>query len=79
MPNGGIADVYVDGALDRTVDSFSDEVSEGPRSTKRMEAIWHKSKMEDGEHTIRMVIKGEPYPGASPGAHVMISDLIAFR
>ena len=76
MPNGGQADVYLDGELDRTVDSFSDEL--GDRATKRMEAIWHKFTLEDGEHTVRVVVKGEPY-GDSEGSDVTISDLIVFR
>ena len=73
IPNGGQADVYLDGELDRTIDSYSDETS-----TKRMESIWHKFGLPDGEHTIRLAVKGEPY-GDSAGADVTISDLVVFR
>ena len=73
LPTGGQADIYIDGKLDRTVDSYSDETNR-----KRRESIWHKFGLTDGEHTIRLVVKGEPF-GDSAGADVTISDLIVFR
>ena len=73
IPTGGQAEVYVDGELDRSIDSYSDEAG-----TKRMESIWHRFGLADGEHTIRLVVKGEPF-GDSAGADVTISDLIVFR
>ena len=73
IPSGGQADIYIDGELDRSVDSYSDETG-----AKRMESIWHNFGLTDGEHTIRLVVKGEPF-GDSTGADVTISDLIVFR
>ncbi len=73
IPTGGQAEVYVDGELDRTVDSYSDETG-----AKRSESIWHKFGLADAEHTVRLVVKGEPY-GDSAGADVTISDLVVFR
>lgn len=72
-PNGGKADIYLDGKLDRTVDSNSDE-----DQSKASEAVWHKFRLRDGKHTLRVVLRGEPmYPGK--GAEVGIEDLIVFR
>ena len=73
LPTGGQADIYIDGKLDRTVDSYSDEIN-----SKRRESIWHNFGLPDGEHTIRLVVKGEPF-GDSAGADITISDLIVFR
>ena len=58
MPTGGMADIYLDGELDRTVDVNSDE-----ESTKVNESVWHAFGLEDTEHELRVVVRGEPYRG----------------
>jgi hypothetical protein len=73
LKSGGKADVYVDGKLDRTVDVYSDE--EGNRTK---EAVWHFYGLNPGKHTVRLVVRGEPY-GDSTGTDVSIDDLIVFR
>jgi hypothetical protein len=73
LPDGGRLDVYLDGKLDRTVDVFSDE--KGPRGG---EAVWHAFGLKNGEHTVRIVVRGEPY-GASTGAKVSLDDIVVFR
>jgi hypothetical protein len=65
--------VYLDGKLDRTVDVYSDE--EGDR---RKESVWHIYGLPSGKHTVRLVVRGEPF-GDSTGANVSIDDLIVFR
>ena len=73
LPTGGRADVFLDGKLDRTVDVYSDE-----ENKKFGEAIWHVFGLAPGKHTVRLVAKGEPYPG-SKGSEIAITDLIVFR
>ena len=73
LPNGGKAEVYLDGKLERAVDVYSDEAS-----SKGDEAVWHAFKLKSGNHTLRLVVLGEPYPG-SKGADIAINDLIVFR
>jgi len=73
LPYGGTADVYLDGQLHRTVDVYSDE-----KYDKGGEAVWHAFGLKPGKHTLRIVVRGEPYPG-SAGADVAIEDLIVFR
>jgi hypothetical protein len=73
LTNGGKAEVYLDGKLDRTVDVYSDQ--KGNRSG---EAVWHAFGLKPGKHTVRVVALGEPYPGSS-GAWVRIDDLIVYR
>ena len=72
-PNGGTAQVYLDGKLDRTVDVYPDE-----DSTKGGEAVWHAFGLKNGAHTIRLVVLGEPANG-SKGANIEIEDLVYFR
>jgi hypothetical protein len=73
LPTGGLADVYLDGELSRTVDVYPDE-----KDVKFGEAIWHAFGLEDGEHEVRLVVRGEPY-AESEGADVTVSDLTVFR
>ena len=70
---GGKADVYLDGKLDRTIDVYPDE-----DNNKGGEAVWHAFKLKPGKHTVRLVVRGEPYPG-SKGAEIALNDLVLFR
>lgn len=73
LPTGGKADVYLDWKLNRTVDVFPDE-----NRIKRNEAVWHAFGLKNSRHTLRLVVRGEPYPG-SQGSDTTIEDLIVFR
>lgn len=73
LPNGGTADVYVDGKLDRNVDVLDDD---GRR--KVMESVWHRFDLPPGKHTLKMVVRGEPY-GESKGTEVRVHSLVVFR
>jgi hypothetical protein len=73
LPDGGKAEIYLDGKLDRVVDVYSDETA-----AKGGEAVWHAFGLKPGRHTVRIVVVGEPYPG-SAGAKVTLEDLVVFR
>ncbi len=73
LPSGGLADVYLDGELSRTVDVFPDE-----DDVKFGEAVWHAFGLADAEHELRLVVRGEPYPD-SRGADVTLTHLTVFR
>jgi len=73
LPNGGKADVYLDGKLDRTVDVYSDE-----DNLKFSEAVWHRFSLSNGKHTVLLRVRGEPY-GGSKGSEIDLSSLIVFR
>jgi hypothetical protein len=73
LPDGGKLDVFLDGKLDRTVDVNSDE-----KATKGGEAVWHTFGLKNRKHTLRLVVRGEPYGGGS-GTDVAIADLVVFR
>ncbi|HUU13892.1 MAG TPA: ADP-ribosylglycohydrolase family protein [Terriglobia bacterium] len=71
-PDGGLADVYLDGELMATADAYNDDGDRGG------EGFWGKFDLPPGPHTLRLVVKGEPYPG-SKGAWVYLEDLVVFR
>jgi hypothetical protein len=73
LPTGGKADVYLDGKLDQTVDVYPDE-----DSGKGGESVWHAFGLAPGEHTVRLVVRGEPYEG-SKGSEISLTDLVVFR
>lgn len=73
LPTGGQADVYLDGEFSRTVDTYPDE-----DSFKRSDALWHDYYLEDGKHTLRVVVRGEPHHG-SAGSEIQLLDLVVFR
>ena len=73
LPSGGTADVYLDGELNRTVDVYPDE-----DAPKGWESVWHNYRLEDGAHTLRVVVRGETYPG-STGSDIALSHLVVFR
>lgn len=73
LPTGGKADVYLDGALSQTVDVYPDEDAQ-----KAGESVWHAFDLTKGPHTLRLVVRGEPY-SSSKGADIAITDLVVFR
>jgi hypothetical protein len=78
LASGGTADIYLDGELHRTVDVYSDEDGD-----KYGESVWHAFGLEDGEHQLRIVVRGEPYRGdsgdESQGTDISLSYLVVFR
>jgi len=71
--DGGKADVYVDGILHRTIDTyyyFADQ--------QHIESIWHVINLNPGEHKVKVVVKGEKRP-ESAGTRVYITGATIFR
>ena len=73
LPTGGMADIYLDGEFVKTVDAYPDE-----EDVKFGEAIWHTFGLENTEHEVRLVARGEPY-AESLGAEICLTDLVVFR
>jgi hypothetical protein len=73
IPNGGKADVYLDGKLDKTVDVYPDE-----EGAKRDDSVWHAFGLAPGKHSLRLVVRGEPF-GDSKGSDIVIRDLVVFQ
>jgi hypothetical protein len=68
----GTAALYLDGKLVGTIDGYNDDGHRGS------EGLWGKFDLKPGAHTLRIVVKGEPYPG-SKDAWMNLEDVIVFR
>jgi hypothetical protein len=71
--DGGKADVYIDGTLHRSIDTYY--YFAGQQHT---ECIWHALDLQPGEHTMKIVVKGEKRP-ESEAARVYITSAKIFR
>ncbi len=69
--SGGKADIYVDGNLKQTIDAYETR-------NRYCESLWHHFGLRNGKHTLRVVVRGEPY-GNSKGADFGLVDLVVFR
>ena len=78
LPTGGRADVFLDGEPGGTIDVYPDE-----NDVKLDEAVWHAFGLADGEHELRLVVRGEPYVepagGGSSGEEIALTSLVVFR
>jgi hypothetical protein len=54
------------------IDGYNDDGDRGG------EGLWGKFDLQPGNHILRVVVKGEPYPG-SKDAWIYLEDLIVYR
>ncbi len=73
LPEGGQADIFLDGTLHRTVDVCSDE-----GRSKGEEAIWHVFGLKNQSHQLKILVRGESY-GSGRKTDVAIDRLVVFR
>jgi hypothetical protein len=71
--DGGKADMYVDGKLHRTIDTYYYFANQ-----QHTASIWHVLNLEPGDHTVRLVVKGEKRP-ESTGTRVYITSATIFN
>jgi hypothetical protein len=71
--DGGKADVYVDGTFHRTIDTYYDFANQ-----QHTESIWHILNLKPGDHTVRLVVKGEKRPESS-GTRIYITSATFFK
>ena len=71
--DGGKADIYVDGNLHRSIDTYYDFANQ-----QHTEYIWHVLNLAQGEHKVRLVVKGEKRP-ESAGTRVYITSATIFK
>jgi len=71
--DGGKADVYIDGTIHRSIDTYY--YFAGQQHT---ESIWHVLNLQPGEHKVRLVVKGEKRP-ESEGTRVYITGAKIFK
>ncbi len=73
LPDGGFAEVELDGKKLNNVDVYPDE-----DSAKGGESVVHMFKLKPGKHTVRLQVLGVRYTN-SKGARIGITDLVVFR
>jgi hypothetical protein len=73
LPTGGLAEIFLDGEKVAVVDVYPDE-----NDFKFGESVWHAFGLADGEHQLRLVVKGEPYV-ESQGTEICLTGLVVFR
>jgi hypothetical protein len=71
--DGGKADLYVDGALHRSIDTYYFFANQ-----QHTESIWHVINLQPGEHKVKLVVKGEKRP-ESEGTRVYITAATIFK
>ena len=70
--DGGKADVYLDGKLHRTIDTYY-YFSNQQHTT----SMWHDMNLQPGAHTVKLVVKGEKRP-ESVGTNIYITKAYIF-
>lgn len=71
--DGGKADIYIDGTLHRTIDTYYYFANQ-----QHTECIWHLMNLQPGEHKLKLVVRGEKRPEAE-GSRVYITEARLFR
>ncbi|HEX2977348.1 MAG TPA: ADP-ribosylglycohydrolase family protein [Bacteroidales bacterium] len=71
--DGGKADVYVDGTLHRSIDTYYFFANQ-----QHTESIWHVMNLQPGDHTVRLVVKGEKRAEAE-AARVYLTSATVFK
>lgn len=71
--DGGIADVYVDGKLHRSIDTYYNFAGQ-----QHTETIWHVMNLQPGDHIVKIVVKSEKRP-ESEGTRVAITSATIFK
>jgi len=74
LKDGGIADVFVDGQLKRTIDCYFNFANQEHQNMN----IYHITNLPLGKHTIKLVVKGEKRP-ESAGTNVYITNAVVFK
>jgi ADP-ribosylglycohydrolase. len=74
LKDGGIADVYVDGQLKRTIDCYFYFSNQEHRNMN----LYHITNLAEGKHTVKIVVKGEKRPESS-GTNVYVSKAVVFK
>ena len=71
--DGGKADLYVDGNLHRSIDTYYNFAHQ-----QHTASIWHVLNLQPGEHRVRLVVKGEKRP-ESEGTRVYVTGATIFK
>ncbi len=68
----GTAELFLDGKSVATIDGYCDD------GNHTSEGLWGKFGLAPGQHTLRVVVDGKPFP-ESKAAWIYLQDLIVYR
>jgi len=71
--DGGKADIYVDGKLNRSIDTYYNFANQ-----QHTVSIWHVLNLQPEVHKVRIIVKGENRPESS-GTRVYITSATIFK
>ena len=71
--DGGKADIYVDGILHRSIDTYYFFANQ-----EHTTSIWHVLNLKPGEHNVKLLVKGEMRPEAT-GTKIYITKAFVFK
>jgi hypothetical protein len=71
--DGGKADIYVDGNLHRSIDTYYYFANQ-----QHTTSIWHVMNLQSGDHKVKLIVKGEKRP-ESEGTRVYITQAYIFK
>ncbi len=71
--DGGKADIFVDGNLNRNIDTYYNFANQ-----QHTVSIWHVMNLHPGDHKVRIFVKGEKRP-ESAGTRVYITSATIFK
>lgn len=74
VKDGGKADIYLDGKLHRSIDSYYFYSNQEHNDIN----LWHAFNLPQGNHTVRVVVKGEKRP-ESLGTRLYVTEALIFR
>lgn len=74
VKDGGKADVFLDGKLVCTVDTYYDYNKQEHENV----TIWHVTRLADGQHKVKLVVKGEKKP-ESFGTKIYITKAVIYK
>jgi hypothetical protein len=74
VKDGGKADIYLDGKLHRSIDTYYDYSHQEHRNI----SIWHVFQLKPGKHTVKLVVTGEKHK-ASLDANIYITEAIIYK
>lgn len=72
--DGGKADVYIDEKLHRTIDTYYFYAGQQHSNV----CLWHITGLDEGDHTLKLVVKGEKRPEAE-GTNIYITGATIFK
>jgi phosphatidate phosphatase PAH1 len=74
VKDGGKADIYLDGKLHRSIDTYYDYSHQEHHNI----SIWHAFQLKPGRHAVKVVVKGDKNP-QSQNSTIYITEAIIYQ